>query len=255
MIPRIYFVGTAGAGKSTLVKSYKEWMENMSYDAITVNLDPGAEFLPYTPDIDIRENISLESVMQNYNLGPNGAQILAADLMVQEAERVKELMDSYDSDYTLVDTPGQLELFAFRESSPQLVRSLGEESNALVYLFDSTLMKYPQSFVSSRFLALSVMTRFYIPFLGVISKADLLDPTERDRIISWNRNREELLNDLRTTTATLNIQLSEALIEGTESLDILGESIYSSSESEEGMEDIYNFSQKLFYGSDDLERR
>jgi len=134
MIPRIYFVGTAGAGKSTLVKSYREWMENMSYDAITLNLDPGAEFLPYTPDVDIRENISLESVMQEYNLGPNGAQVVAADLMIQEVERVKELIDSYDSDYVLVDTPGQLELFAFRESSSQLVRALGEDSNALIYL-------------------------------------------------------------------------------------------------------------------------
>ncbi len=255
MIPRVYFVGTAGSGKSTLVNSLKEWMENMSYDAITVNLDPGAEFLPYTPDIDIRENVSLESVMQNYNLGPNGAQIVAADLMVQEAERIKELIDSYDSDYTLIDTPGQLELFAFRGSSSQLISNLGGENNALLYLFDSVLMKHPESYVSSRFLAMSVMTRFYVPFLSVVSKADLLEPVEKERIARWDGNRNELMRDLREVSASLNVQLSEAILGGSESLNLLGESVFSSSESEDGMEDIYSFLQKIFYGSDDLEKR
>ncbi|MDA8054940.1 MAG: ATP/GTP-binding protein, partial [Thermoplasmatales archaeon] len=208
MIPRVYFVGTAGSGKSTLVNSFKEWLENNSYDAITVNLDPGAEFLPYTPDVDIRENVSLESVMQNYNLGPNGAQIVAADLIVQEAERIKELIDSYDSDYTLVDTPGQLELFAFRGSSTQLMTTLGEENNALLYLFDSILMKNPESYISSRFLAMSVMTRFYVPFLSIISKSDLLEPKEKERIERWDRNKNEILSDLREKTAEMNVQLS-----------------------------------------------
>ncbi len=255
MIPRVYFVGTAGSGKSTLVNSFKEWMENMSYDAITVNLDPGAEFLPYTPDVDIRENVSLESVMQNYNLGPNGAQIVAADLMVQEAERIRELIDSYDSDYTLIDTPGQLELFAFRGSSSQLITSLGEGSNALIYLFDSVLMKNPESYVSSRFLAMSVMTRFYVPFLSVVSKSDLLEPKEVDIIKKWDRNKDELLEDLRRESATLNVQLAESILGGSQSLNILGESVFSSSESEDGLEDIYSHLQKLFHGSDDLEKR
>lgn len=255
MIPRVYFVGTAGSGKSSLVNSLKQWMENMNYDAITVNLDPGAEYLPYTPDVDIRENLSLESVMQNYNLGPNGAQIVAADLMVQEAERIKELIDSYDSDYTLIDTPGQLELFAFRGSSSHLITALGDESNALLYLFDSVLMKNAESYVSSRFLAMSVMTRFYIPFLGVVSKTDLLEPKEMEKISKWDRNRNELISELRDKSATLNVQLSEAILEGSQELNILGESVFTSSESEEGMESIYYFLQKLFYGSDDLEKR
>ncbi|MEM4772341.1 MAG: ATP/GTP-binding protein, partial [Thermoplasmatales archaeon] len=78
-IPRVFFVGTAGSGKSTMVNSFKDWLVGLNYDAITVNLDPGAEFLPYEPDVDVRESISLEDVMAQYNLGPNGAQIVAAD--------------------------------------------------------------------------------------------------------------------------------------------------------------------------------
>ncbi|MGC8645195.1 MAG: ATP/GTP-binding protein [Thermoplasmata archaeon] len=254
-IPRVFFVGTAGSGKSTLVRSFKDWLETMNYDAIAVNLDPGAEFLPYEPDVDIRESISLEDVMAQYNLGPNGAQILAADLMINDAESIRDLVDSYDSDYVLIDTPGQLELFAFRQSSSMLVENLGAGMSAMVYLFDSSLVKNPQSYASLRFLGLSVLTRFYLPFLAVVSKSDLLEPGEMDRIKKWDKNKGELVDDLRRLSATVNIQLSEEVIKTTETLNLLGESIFASSESGDGMEDIYSFLQHLFYGSEDLEKR
>ena len=77
----LFFVGTAGSGKSTLVQAYKEWLDNADISSIIVNLDPGSDATPYEPDIDIRDWISLGSVMQQYNLGPNGAQVVAADLL------------------------------------------------------------------------------------------------------------------------------------------------------------------------------
>ena len=40
-----------------------------------VNLDPAAEDIVYTPSVDIRELISLEDVMEELNLGPNGGLI------------------------------------------------------------------------------------------------------------------------------------------------------------------------------------
>ncbi len=69
----IYFVGTAGSGKSTMVQAYKEWLDHNGIDSIIVNLDPGADSLPYEADIDIREWIDLGGVMDEYALGPNGA--------------------------------------------------------------------------------------------------------------------------------------------------------------------------------------
>ena len=77
----VYFIGTAGSGKSTLTYSFQQWMNNRGLDAITVNLDPGAENLPYVPDVDIRDWISLKEIMDSYGLGPNGAQIAAADML------------------------------------------------------------------------------------------------------------------------------------------------------------------------------
>lgn len=37
-----------------------------------MNLDPAAEDLDYTPDLDIRDLITLEDVMEEMGLGPNG---------------------------------------------------------------------------------------------------------------------------------------------------------------------------------------
>lgn len=58
----IYFIGTAGSGKTYLTFAFRTWMELNSYDAITVNLDPGVKHLPYSADIDIRQWIDLKEV-------------------------------------------------------------------------------------------------------------------------------------------------------------------------------------------------
>lgn len=255
MIPRIYFVGTAGAGKSSLVASFQRWLENIKLDAATFNLDPGAEYIPYSPDFDIRERISLTEVMQEYDLGPNGAQIAASDLLIQHLDEFVEEIDSYDSDYVLIDVPGQLELFAFRQSSREIMRTLGEKNSAIIYLIDSNLAKVPSSFVSSKFLAMSVLTRFYVPFLPTISKSDLLSPEERSSVEIWERNPNELLEALKREKGGMSALLAEKMMEGINSFDILGQSKFVSSQSDEGMEDIYEFLSMIFSGGEDLEER
>jgi len=40
-----------------------------------MNLDPAAEHFDYAPSIDIRDLISLEEVMEDLELGPNGGLI------------------------------------------------------------------------------------------------------------------------------------------------------------------------------------
>mgnify|MGYP001597699159 CR=1 FL=1 len=82
MARNLYFIGTAGCGKSTMVYAFHEWMDSQGLDTVTVNLDPGAEQLLYSPDIDVRDWIRLSEVMEEHGLGPNGAQVLAADLHV-----------------------------------------------------------------------------------------------------------------------------------------------------------------------------
>ncbi|WP_243678419.1 ATP/GTP-binding protein [Vulcanisaeta distributa] len=42
----VFIVGTAGSGKTTLVSTFAEWLENNQYDVAIVNLDPAVEYVP-----------------------------------------------------------------------------------------------------------------------------------------------------------------------------------------------------------------
>ena len=112
----LYFVGTAGSGKSTLTNAFQLWLNNQGYDAITVNLDPGVDSLNYAPDVDVRDWIKLSEIMAEYGLGPNGAQVAAADMMALNVREISQVVSGYNTDYVLIDTPGQIELFTFRQS-------------------------------------------------------------------------------------------------------------------------------------------
>ena len=82
-------------------------------DVVTVNLDPGVRHLPYGPDIDIRDYVSLDAVMQEYELGPNGALLVSVDLIANELEQFQEELTDLAPEIVLFDTPGQIELFAY----------------------------------------------------------------------------------------------------------------------------------------------
>ena len=114
----IFIIGTAGSGKSLLTASLNEWLKVGKQKSVTVNLDPGVSNLPYAPDVDIRNKIDINKIMDEYGLGPNGAFVLAADLIAEEAESIGREIDDLQSDVVLVDTPGQMELYRV-ESGPQ----------------------------------------------------------------------------------------------------------------------------------------
>jgi len=184
----VFIVGTAGSGKSLLTAAFSNWLHLQKQDVITINLDPGVIIVPYTPDIDIRDYIKIEQLMHDYQLGPNGALIMAADLIADEVERLGDEISTFKPDITLIDTPGQMELFAFRQSGPYLANELTTESKALIYLFDSVFSSHPQNYVSNMFLAAAVYNRFLIPQVYVLSKSDLLPPEETQRIVDWSAN-------------------------------------------------------------------
>jgi len=187
-----FVIGTAGSGKSLLTASFADWLRMQGQDVVTVNLDPGALTLPYRADVDVRDYINVEEVMEKYGLGPNGALVMAADLIAEEAERLGEEIKDLRPDIALIDTSGQMELFAFRASGPYIAKELTKEQKVLVYLFDSVFSLDPLNYVSNLFLSVAVHHRFLIPQLHVLSKCDLLPAEEVDRVSEWSENPEAL---------------------------------------------------------------
>ena len=252
MARNLYFIGTAGSGKTTMVHAFHEWMAAQGLDTVTLNLDPGAEHLPYGPDIDVRDWIRLKDVMEEQGLGPNGAQIVCADLLAVNAKEIVETMETFRTNYFLIDTPGQMELFTFRESARVVIDTFGREDSALVYLNDPALVKHASGFISSLLLIATTQFRHSLPFLNVLSKADLLTPEELEQIVNWSLDPFALYDALAKSEATPKTALDLTFFESLETIGVYKRLHPVSSEVLFGFEDIYNQVQQVFEGGEDL---
>ena len=249
----IYFVGTAGSGKSTLVGAYKEWLESTGVESITINLDPGVDSIPYDADVDIRDWIALDEVMTEFNLGPNGAQIVASDLMAVNISKMRDVVDDMTATYALVDTPGQLELFAFRESSRTIVDAFGRENSMVVYLSDPMLCRSSNGFISNMVLASLVQFRLQLPIINILTKIDVMEDPEVERLVSWYNDPESLYADLLDNDSNPQTVVGTELFKAMENLGTFGEMRSVSAVQGTGLEEIYAASQLQFFGGDDAD--
>jgi len=252
MARNLYIIGTAGSGKSAMTGAFQSWMHTQNLDVVTLNLDPGAETLPYSPDIDVRDWVVLKDVMEEHGLGPNGAQILCADLVALNVKEVVELMEKFDTNYFLIDTPGQIELFTFRESSRVIVDSFGHEDSALVYLNDPALVKRASGLISSIFLSATTQFRHVLPFINVLAKSDLLTEDEIETVVKWSTDPFALQDALEQEGATPKTVLDVELLKAMESIGLYKRLQPVSSETYFGFEDVYNQVQQTFEGGEDL---
>ena len=206
----IFIAGTAGSGKSLLTSKINEYYTRNGAFTAVLNLDPGVEDLPYTCDIDVRDHVDIVSIMKQYELGPNGALIMANDLIASKIDDIKHQVENVNPDYLIVDTPGQIELFAYRSSGPFLIQNLTQEEKMSIFLFDGALINTPVNFVSIALLATSIRLRLNLPTINVLTKRDLI--TDRlNEIIRWSTNLATLENaiakeaDGETYSLTTNI--------------------------------------------------
>lgn len=247
----LFVVGTAGAGKSSLVTAFQRWSRFVQVDTLSINLDPGAEHVHHDPEFDVRELISLTDVMSEYDLGPNGAQILAADLVAAQAHDIADELDGLTADLILIDTPGQVELFAFREASGHLVEVLGRGRAALLFLFDPMLARTASGFVSQMLLSSIVHFRLGLPTANVLSKADLLDEEELARILEWSEHLESLEHALYEEAGGQRTEFAIGQLRMMQNQAIAPGLTPMSSETEDGMADILTFVGSIFSGMSD----
>lgn len=170
----LFIIGPAGSGKSTLTKSFGTWLENEGKKIKYVNLDPGVDNLPFPPSFDVRRIVTVNEVMKNENLGPNGALVRAAEIMEERFSELSEGIKKLSADFILIDTPGQMEIFLFRSLGPRIT-SLLRERTVSIFLIDPSLMKKKNDFVVLKMLGLVVELRLGVPSIEIVNKCDLLE--------------------------------------------------------------------------------
>lgn len=164
------------------------------------NLDPAAEAFRYTVAFDLRALVSVDDVMEETGLGPNGALLFAMEYLGSNLEWLDEQLEGYmDDDYLLLDCPGQIELYTHLP----VMRRIGDRlkahgfNTAVVYCLDSTFVTDGAKLISGCLSALSAMVLLELPHVNVLTKVDLLPEEERERLENLlSPSGSELANSL-----------------------------------------------------------
>jgi len=193
----IFVTGTAGSGKSMLTSKILEYYQKNGVFASVLNLDPGVESLPYRPDVDVRDYVDIVQIMKQYDLGPNGSMIMANDLIASKIDDIQNEIHGVNPDYLIVDTPGQIELFAYRASGPFFIQNIDASEKTNIFLYDGTMIASPTNFISISLLATSIKLRLGLPTINVMTKTDLI-PDKIDQILKWSSDPISLEEELKT---------------------------------------------------------
>jgi len=245
----IIVTGPAGSGKSTLTEVLANWIEDHEMSVVRVNFDPAAEYLPYNPDVDVRDYLNVRDVMNKYGLGPNGALIAAVDMLVNYIPTIKNEVESFNSNYAIIDMPGQLEIVAFRRVGPMLIDFLTEgRKSVTLFLIDSYLTLQPLSAISLLLLSLSTLLRLRKSQIVVLTKTDLLTEDQELKLLnlfSDESSCSDMLESVELIDPELILKTCEVVKE------VLTEIIPVSSIKERGLDELYASIQRTLVGGED----
>lgn len=245
----IIVTGPAGSGKSTLTDSLAHWIEDNEMSVTRVNFDPAADYLPYSPDVDVRDFLNVKDVMEKYNLGPNGALIAAVDMLINYISDLREEIESFNSNYVLIDMPGQLEIVAFRRVGPLLIDHLTKgRKSVTLFLIDSYLALNPLSAISLLLLSVSTLLRIKKPQILTLTKTDLLTPDQESKLLnmfSEEAQCSDMVDEVAAFDPELIIKLCEAVKES--SIDVIPVSAVSG----KGIDELYGSIQRVLSGGED----
>ena len=248
----IFVTGTAGAGKSLLTSKIKEYYAKNSSFVVTLNLDPGVGKLPYSPDVDVRDYVDLNSLMEQYELGSNGSLIMANDLIATKIDDIQNEIDVINPDYLIVDTPGQVELFAYRTSGPFFVKNLNAEEKVNLFLYDGTMITSPANFVSLSLLSTSIRLRLGLPTVNVLTKTDLI-PDNLEKILEWSSNEYGLEDEVSKEVDGETLSLISDMLQSLNKNEFLDDLIPVSNATGEGMVNLESALSRIINLGEEVE--
>ncbi|OJJ49698.1 hypothetical protein ASPZODRAFT_128204 [Penicilliopsis zonata CBS 506.65] len=198
----VLVMGPAGAGKTTFCNAMIQHLQHTRRSCFYVNLDPAAETFQYEPDLDIRELITLEDVMEELGLGPNGGLIYCFEFLLQNLDFLTQALDPLSEEYLIViDMPGQIELYTHIPLLPSLVQFLSRAGPLNInlcaaYLLESTFVVDKAKFFAGTLSAMSAMLMLEMPHVNILSKMDQVrDMVSRKELKRFINVDAQLLED------------------------------------------------------------
>eukprot|EP00889_Picochlorum_renovo_P006732 jgi/Picre1/33762/NNA_001241.t1 len=153
-------VGPPGSGKTTYCHGLEQFFTQVSSRPhAIINLDPANDSPRYTCAVDIKDLVSLESVQEETELGPNGGLVFSMEYLEENVDWLKNAIDPLvkEGKYLIFDLPGQVEIFTCHTSLLHVIQTMSTTWGihlASVQLVDSHL---------------------WLPHVNVLSKVDMLE--------------------------------------------------------------------------------
>jgi GPN-loop GTPase len=173
-------MGPAGAGKTTFCTALIQHLQHSHRSCFYVNLDPAATDLAYTPDLDIRDLITLEDAMEEMSYGPNGGLIFCFEFLLQNLDFLSNPIETLTEEFLIIfDLPGQIELYTHIPLLPELIKYLSRMgplniSLCAAYLLEATFVIDKAKFFAGTLSAMSAMVNMELPHINILSKMDLV---------------------------------------------------------------------------------
>jgi len=180
-----FVIGPPGSGKSTYCAAVQSLLVNSHRPVTLVNFDPAAEFVPYKPDIDIRELVNFQKFCESEACGPNGALLGCFRVLEDNFSWLTERLPTTENPYLIIDFPGQIELYLSCESIHKLIHRLQTTLDlraVTLNLVDCGRCLDSSSFLSSCLTSLSLLVNLSLPFLNILTKADIYRDSDQFEI-------------------------------------------------------------------------
>lgn len=171
-------IGMAGSGKTTFMQRLNSHLHSKSKPPYVINLDPAVLKVPFGTNIDIRDSINYKKVMEQYNLGPNGAIMTSLNLFSTKIDQVMSIAEKRapSVDHIIVDTPGQIECFIWSASGAIITDALASSfPTVIAYIVDTPRTSSPTTFMSNMLYACSILYKTKLPMIIVFNKTDVKD--------------------------------------------------------------------------------
>jgi GTPase SAR1 family protein len=153
------------------------------------NLDPAADTAYYDAAFDVKDLISVEEVMEELGLGPNGALLYSMEFLLENLDWLHDHLETFQEDeYLLIDCPGQVELYTHCPVMRRLTDRLsqwGYESVVSVFCVDAAFLTDTSKFLSGSLLSLTAMISLELPHVNILTKCDLMEENEVERVLEY----------------------------------------------------------------------